>query len=280
MSAHTTLRIGGPADYFAEPDNEEDLIALVLWARRRGLPFRVIGSGANLLVSDAGVRGLVIQNRNCRGSLQARTGTLYVGSGVQLADAASYCAGRGWSGLEWAVGIPGTVAGAIVGNAGAFGGYIGNVVRSVTVLDQAGQVTQFSAGDCGFVYRGSRFKGQWPQHLVLLGAALTLTRQDVAAIQRTIAEYVTRREAAQPWEPSAGSVFKRTAAHPAGWLIEQVGLKGQRVGDAQISPKHANFIVNLGQATAGDVLALITMAQRAVRERFGVDLELELEQVS
>lgn len=283
MALHTTLGIGGPADYYAVVYTQEQLLALVQWACGEGLPYRVIGSGANLLVADEGVPGLVIENRINYCYLCLDTGLVRVGSGVTLSDLALYTAKRGWAGLEWAIGIPGTVGGAIVGNAGAFGGYIGDVVQEVTVLDAQGRVCALSATECGFVYRGSRFKRAWGERAqganqeVILAAVLALRRAAVNELGARLQEYEERRARSQPMEPSAGSIFKRTSQYPAGWLIEQVGLKGTRIGGAQISPQHANFIVNLGGATAADVLALIDLAKRRVQERFGVELELEIE---
>lgn len=283
MALHTTLGIGGPAEYYAIAHTQEQLIALVRWACGEGLPYRVIGSGANLLITDEGVPGLVIENRINHCCLCPDTGLVRVGSGVNLSDLALYTARRGWAGLEWAVGIPGTVGGAIVGNAGAFGGYIGDVVQGVTILDAHSRVCTLSAAECGFVYRGSRFKqalgkkGQGANQEIILAAVLALRRAAISELEARLQEYTERRARSQPTEPSAGSVFKRTSQYPAGWLIEQVGLKGTRIGGAQISPQHANFIVNLGGATAADVLALIDLARKRVQEHFGIDLELEIE---
>jgi len=277
MALHTTLGIGGPAEYYAVVHTQEQLIALVRWARKEGLPYRVIGSGTNLLVADEGVSGLVVENRISHCCLRPDTGLVLVGSGVILSDLALYTARHGWAGLEWAIGIPGTVGGAIVGNAGAFGGYVGDVVQEVTILDGQGQVRTLSGAECAFVYRGSRFKGARREQEVILSAALALRRASLAELEARLQEYTDRRARTQPAEPSAGSVFKRTPQYPAGWLIEQVGLKGARIGGAQISPQHANFIINLGNATAADVRALVDLTRKRVRERFGIELELEIE---
>ena len=179
------------------------------------------------------------------------------------------------------MGIPGSVGGAIVGNAGAYGSYIGDVTRKATVLTPDGTVRTLSATEIGFGYRTSRFKGQAGkgEQEIILSAEFALRPEPVQSLAEKMADYTRRREASQPTEPSAGSVFKRTKQYPAGFLIEQAGLKGTRIGGAQISPKHANFIVNLGQARAADVKALIDLAQERVRERFGVELELEIELV-
>jgi UDP-N-acetylmuramate dehydrogenase len=279
MSRHTTFRIGGPADFYAATESEDELAALIGWAREEGIPSRVIGSGANLLVSDAGVRELIIENRIGGCTVDLRRDLVRAGAGLPAADLAAYTLSIGLAGLEWAVGLPGTLGGAVVGNAGAFGGYMDQVVRSVTVLPASGQIARLDADACGFSYRNSLFKGGSLRRVVILGAELQLRRDEAGVLERLAQGYAARRDAGQPWEASAGSVFKRTADHPAGWLIERTGLKGHRVGGARISPRHANFIVNNGNATAGDVLTLINMARDAVRGQFAVDLELEIEMV-
>ena len=279
MSRHTTFGIGGPADFYAAAESEDEMVALDTWAREEGIPTRVIGSGANLLVSDVGVRELIIENRIGGCTVNLSHALVRAGSGIPMADLAAYTMAMGLAGLEWAVGLPGTLGGAIVGNAGAFGGYTDQVVRSATVLAADSHTTRWDAQACGFTYRGSRFKGGQPRGTVILGAELQLHHADAGALKQLAQAYMAKREAGQPWQPSAGSIFKRTADHPAGWLIEQTGLKGHRVGGAQISTRHANFIVNNGDATAVDVLALITLARDAVKRQFAVDLELEIEMV-
>jgi UDP-N-acetylmuramate dehydrogenase len=177
------------------------------------------------------------------------------------------------------VGIPGSVGGAIVGNAGAYGDYISDVLRKATVLGADGALHELSARELGFAYRTSKFKehGAKGKQEVILSAEFMLRPEPAQTIAEKMADYTRRREESQPAEPSAGSVFKRTEQYPAGFLIEQAGLKGAHIGGAQISPKHANFIVNLGGAKAADVKALIDLAQEQVREQFGVKLELEIE---
>lgn len=280
LAGHTTFRIGGPAQWFATAYRAVELESAVRWARDREIPVRIIGAGTNLLVADSGVRGLVIENRmaNCRVNLPNTV--VVAGCGAMIADLATWTCHRGLAGLEWAVGIPGTLGGAIVGNAGAFGGYVSDIVRSVATLGASGARQVLSAADCGFAYRDSRFKQAGSARDILLEAELTLSAGDPKGIRARVQEYMNRREASQPWQPCAGSVFKRSSEHPAGWLIEQVGLKGARVGGARISPKHANFIINVGDATAADVLNLIDMVRSEVWKRFSVQLELEVEYVS
>jgi UDP-N-acetylmuramate dehydrogenase len=279
MSRHTTLGIGGPADWYAVAATEDEMVALIAWARGEGIPSRVIGGGANLLVSDAGARALIIENRMGGCTVSPASALVWAGSGTPIADLAAYTLSLGLAGLEWAVGLPGTLGGAIVGNAGAIGGYMDQVVRSVTVLPADGQANCWDAQACGFTYRGSRFKADPLCETVVLGAEIQLQRADAGALEQTALAFTAKRDAGQPWEPSAGSVFKRTPDHPAGWLIEQAGLKGHRVGGAQISDRHANFIVNKGKATAVDVLALISLARATVKQQFAVELDLEIEMV-
>jgi len=284
MSLHTSFRIGGPADLYAVAASAQKLAELVSPAREQGIPYLIIGRGTNILVADKGIRGLVIENGGQEIRFEDAGGpdaVLYAESGALLWDLARESARRGLGGLEWAVGIPGSVGGAVVGNAGAYGWYVGDLTRKATVLTADGTVRELSAAEMGFGYRTSRFKGQVGQgeQEVILSAEFVLHPEPAQALAEKMADYTRRREASQPLEPSAGSVFKRTEQYPAGFLIEQAGLKGMRIGGAQISPQHANFIVNLGGARAADVQALINLAQERVREQFGIDLELEIELV-
>jgi UDP-N-acetylmuramate dehydrogenase len=278
LSLHTSFRIGGPADLYAVATKIEDLVRFVSLALEQDIPYLIIGRGTNILVADQGIHGLVIENRVQDICFQDAT-VLYAESGALLRDLARESAQRGLGGLEWAVGIPGSVGGGIVGNAGAYCGYISDVMRKATVLAPDGTVRELSAKEMGLGYRTSRFKGQVVkgEQEVILSAEFMLRPEPAETIAEKMADYTRRREESQPAEPSAGSVFKRTEQYPAGFLIDQAGLKGARIGGAQISPKHANFIVNLGKAKATDVKALIDLAQQQVRERFGVKLELEIE---
>jgi len=285
MALHTSFRIGGPADLYAVATSSQELAELVALAREHEVPYLIIGAGTNILVADKGIRGLVIENRlqitDCR--LQGDEAILYTESGALLCDLARESARQGLAGLEWAVGIPGSVGGAIVGNAGAYGRYMSDVVRGATVLGTDGEARYLTTGDLGFGYRTSRFKGAKGKgqeaREVILSAELVLHRESPEVLEARMDDYTRRREARQPSEPSAGSVFKRTEQYPAGFLIEQAGLKGKRIGNAQISPKHANFIVNLGGAKASDVKALIDLARERVFTEFGIELELEIELV-
>jgi len=277
MSLHTSFRIGGSADLYAVAASAQELVELTSLAREHDVPYLIIGRGTNILVADRGIRGLVIENKLqvTNYELRGDGAILHAESGAFLIDLALESARRGLGGLEWAVGIPGSVGGAIVGNAGAYGSYIGDVVRRATVLTADGAMRELSTEELGFGYRASRFKAASSE--VILSAEVALHPEPVEVLAERIADYTRRREASQPMEPSAGSVFKRTEQYPAGFLIEQAGLKGKRIGDAQISPKHANFIVNLGGAKASDVRALINLARERVWAQFGEELELEIE---
>jgi len=285
LSAHTSYRIGGPADLFVRVESQDELCRVVALARERQVPYFLFGAGTNILVSDKGIRGLVIENR-ARGSrieVREEGAILWAEAGVLLRDLAEESVRRGLAGLEWAVGIPGTVGGAVVGNAGAYGGYVSDILTQVAVLRTNGGIQEIMAEELEFGYRTSRFKAPNRERKaampVILAAQFKLQPESVRVLRERVAEYAQRREARQPSEPSAGSVFKRTAQYPAGFLIEQAGLNGKRIGDAQISTKHANFIVNLGQARASEVKALMDKARDAVLKQFGIRLELEQELV-
>jgi UDP-N-acetylmuramate dehydrogenase len=285
LSAHTSYRIGGPADLFVTVESQDELCRVVALAKESQVPYFLLGAGSNILVSDEGIRGLVIENR-VRGSrfeIRGEGAILWAEAGAFLKDLAGESVRRGLAGLEWAAGIPGTVGGAVVGNAGAYGGYVSDVLTQVAILRADGDIEVLRVEEVRFGYRTSRFKAANRERgatmPVILAAQFKLQPESVEVLQERVAEYTRQREARQPSGPSAGSVFKRTVQYPAGFLVEQAGLKGKRIGDAQISPKHANFIVNLGQARASEVKALMDMARDAVLKQFGIELELEQELV-
>jgi UDP-N-acetylmuramate dehydrogenase len=280
MSDHTTFGIGGPADAYAIAESEEQLQALVDVARSHAVPFFILGSGSNILVGDSGIRGLVIENRSARvdepirqdnGSLRIRAQ-----SGTSLAGLARRLSLRGLAGLEWACGIPGSLGGAVIYNAGAYGGCLADCLRSVRLANGSAEVTELPASDLALGYRGSAFTRGVLQGKVVLSLDLILHQDASQALAARLAELDARRHAAQPRERNAGSIFKNTPEHPAWWLIDQVALRSHRIGGAQISPKHTNFIVNCGHARASDVKALIALAQETVQERFGLRLEPEV----
>jgi UDP-N-acetylmuramate dehydrogenase len=276
MSRHTSFRIGGPAELFVSVGSIEELCKTISLARENHLPYFILGGGTNILVSDEGIRGLVIENKAEKANFKGRV--LYAESGISLSRLARQAIRRGLGGLEWAVGIPGTIGGAIVNNAGAYGFCIGDVLKRATILDATGEVREISAEEMGFGYRNSRFKREGGGEIVL-SAEFDLSYRPRRWLERVVALRMAQRKATQPSLPSAGSVFKNPSGDYAGRLIEEAGLKGKRIGDAQISPKHANFIVNLGEAKASDVKALIDVTRDAVYKEFGVWLELEIELV-
>jgi UDP-N-acetylmuramate dehydrogenase len=286
MREHTSFRIGGPVDYLVTVESRSELTAVLGCCRRARVPYLILGRGTNLLVRDGGLRGVAVTLDGEFLDLEWEGSRVEAGAAVSLADLARECGRRGLSGLEFAVGIPGSVGGAVVMNAGAYDRSVSDVLESAEVLltrapggDPAGSavgggVARVPAAGLGFGYRQSHVQEEgW----VVLRARFRLVPGDPAAIQALEEEFTRRRRERQPLGlPSAGSVFKRPPGHYAGRLIEEAGLKGLRVGDAQVSEKHVGFIVNLGGATARDVLELIRRVQEAVFERSGVFLEPEI----
>ena len=298
VARYTTARIGGPADVLVEAANAEDLKNLVVAARKWDLPITILGGGANVLVSDAGIRGLVIINKAKH--IEFRAGAqVWCESGTVLPTLAREGVARGLAGLEWAVGVPGTVGGAVVGNAGAHGRDIAADLLSATILTEANEVVEWSSADLQLEYRSSRIKRDARDRMqearnrrqeaggkkyatrttpfVVLAATFQLTAADPAKLAQKADEFNDYRRRTQPPGASLGSMFKNPPGNAAGRLIDQCGLKGTRVGDAEISTLHANFFVNHGRATAGDVKTLIDVAQQRVKEKFGIELELEIE---
>jgi len=271
MSRHTTFRIGGPADAYVEPADVEALQLLLERARKAKIPVFVMG-GTNLLVRDGGIPGIVVRLVKFDRIQELEDGVLYAEAGVGVPHLLKFAMQRGLTGLEFAAGIPGTVGGAVVMNAGTRFGEMKDIVRKVRMVTTAGEVLDLSADEAGFEYRRSRL----PQGVVV-GVWLGLKQGNKAHIESTVKTWLHRRKATQPIEmPNAGCVFKNPGGEPAGRLIEAVGLKGAQMGDAQVSTKHANFIVNRGRATAGDVLDLIRLVGKTVEEKSGVTLELEV----
>jgi UDP-N-acetylmuramate dehydrogenase len=274
---YTTARIGGPADVLVEATSAKELKSLVVGARKSQLPITLLGGGANVLIGDAGVRGLVIVNKARR--IEFRGGAqVWCESGTVLPTLARECVARGLAGLEWAVGVPGTVGGAVVGNAGAHGRDIASDLLSATILNQANEVVEWTKSDLQYKYRSSTIKREVrSKQPVVLAATFQLTPVDASELARQADEFNDYRRRTQPPGASMGSMFKNPPGEAAGRLIDQCGLKGTCVGDAEISTVHANFFVNHGQAKASDVKALIDLAQQQVKEKFGIELELEIE---
>jgi UDP-N-acetylmuramate dehydrogenase len=280
VARFTSLRAGGPADWFVVAETVTALRKAVVLAWRSGCECRVLGGGSNVLVSDAGIRGLVILNRARDVGFTGEG--VKAESGASLSTLARKCVAQGLGGLEWAVGIPGSVGGAVVGNAGAWGGDVASALIRAQVLGQDGAVRTWLPERFAYGYRTSILKAPSSasgRQEVILEAEFHLKRRDRKDLEDRVEEIVSQRKASQPAGASCGSVFKNPPGDYAGRLIEAAGLKGHRRGSAEISRKHANFILNRGGATAADIKALIDLARSSVSARFGTELELEIELV-
>ena len=274
MERHTTFRIGGPARRMALPATVGEAVAVLELAEAEGWPLLAVGNGSDLLVSDRGLDRLVLLTTGLDFVEPVGERRLRVGAGTRLAKVATAAMERSLAGLAFAHGIPGTLGGAVFMNAGAYGGEMAQVVESVTAWLPGQGVRELEAGELELSYRHSRFSGG---EGVVLAATLALTPGDREAIRGEMAELIARRRQSQPLEwPSAGSAFKRPPGHYAGTLIERCGLKGLRVGGAQVSEKHAGFIINRGGATCADVVALMEEVRRRVLAETGVTLEPEI----
>ncbi|MGQ0602033.1 MAG: UDP-N-acetylmuramate dehydrogenase [Anaerolineales bacterium] len=280
LAKYTAARIGGLAEFLVFAESAEELAEQVRAAWQTGLKPTLIGGGANILVSDAGVRGLVILNRSKRVEFRDadEPPTVWAESGANLGLLARQCAARGLSGLEWAATVPGTVGGAVYGNAGAHGGDVALNLVMAEILHHDGRVSRWTPEELSFGYRSSALKRQKAGH-VILSAEFTLRRGEPGELQAKIEAYAAQRKRTQPPGASMGSMFKNPPGDYAGRLIEAAGLKGTRLGNAEVSPLHANFFVNHGECHAADVFALIHLAHDAVKTQFGVDLQLEVELV-
>lgn len=274
----TTVRTGGPADYYARPDTSERLAELLAWADSEGVEVGVVGSGSNLLVADAGFRGLVMKLDGALAAIERDGRRLLCGGGARLPQASARAAREGLSGLEFGVNIPGTVGGAVKMNANAYGGDLSRVLEWVDVATPGGTDRRTPA-QLGFSYRRSSLG---PREIVA-GASFALEEADPASVKATLAEMRAQRKAAQPSGiKTFGSTFKnpddpRAEGRSAGVLLDEAGCRGLAVGGARFSEKHANFVENAGDATTADVVALMAEGRRRVRERFGVELEPEVQ---
>jgi UDP-N-acetylmuramate dehydrogenase len=291
----TTMKVGGAAEYYATVHTTDQLLKLVRWAHSVALPYFILGGGSNILISDAGIQGLVIENRcrqvrvdeaPCCQFPQDERPYLMAESGAAMAGAARVSVRNGLQGLEWAVSVPGTVGGAVVGNAGAHGGEVKDNLEYALLLDERGDVQEYKAADFHYAYRNSTLKRLQPLVAgfkpVVLHANFRLERGDPAEIAARADRFLQHRRRTQPVEPSLGSTFVNPVGDYAGRLIEAAGLKGARVGGVEVSTLHANFIINpggVGKATASDVIRLIEQIQRVVFERCGVHLEQEIQLV-
>lgn len=306
---YTTFKIGGPAKYFFVARKKEDLIKAVKIAKKNKLPFFILGGGSNVLFSDKGYKGLVIRILNSRATLrgvsrsarssQILNSKLYAETGVKLDDLAKLAAKKSLTGFEWAAGIPGTIGGAVYGNTGAFGSSITDVVQGVEALDLKGfKVQKFNQKKCRFLNKDSIFKHR--KNLVILSVIIKLKKGDRGEIRNEIKRHLKHRGENHPCEfPSAGCIFKNHRSKirdpkllkkypelkefnkgtriPTAYLIDKSGLAGKKIGRAEISQKHANFVINLGGAKAIDVIKLIKLAKQKVKRKFGIDLKEEIQ---
>lgn len=277
LAAHTTLRLGGPADIWFPAQAVAELVTVASLARQYQVPLFMLGGGANLLIREAGIRGLVVENR--ANKLQFTATGVLAESGAVIPRLAKHCAQRGLSGLEWAAGVPGTIGGATVNNAGAYGKSMADSLVQAELLQADGRRVWRGVDWFEYRYRMSKLKQAGDRKAVVLQVELALIPAPVADIRAMMQIYNERRKATQPPGATIGSMFKNPPGDYAGRLIEAAGLKGYRLNRAQISPVHANFFVNLGGAKADDVVALIDTARRKVYEKFGIELELEIEVV-
>ncbi len=285
LARYTSWRIGGPARFYSEASDTETVRAVLHWGRERNLPLLLLGGGTNLLICDQGFDGLVVRYRAQHWEIAERGthATLFAQAGAPIGKLAWAAASRGWRGLEWAAGLPGTLGGAIYGNAGCYGSDIASVLESVTLLVD-GREEHWTLPHLNFGYRTSALKQRAHTSTdnppIILAAHLNLERDDAADLIETMRAIAARRKDSTPAGSTCGSVFKNPPGGlSAGYLIDQAGLKGTRHGNAEISTRHANYIVNLGGASSSDVLALIEQARSSVLQQSGVALELEIQLV-
>jgi UDP-N-acetylmuramate dehydrogenase len=285
MARHTTFKIGGPADALAQPQNESQLRQLVQWAGQNSIPYLVFGGGSNLLVRDGGIRGLVICLNAMAGEVQWRElppeVIVTIGAGVPTKRLCVLALRHGWEGMNFALGIPGTLGGAVLMNAGTAQGSMADALSAVTVMTGSGQTERIARDQLQMQYRGL----QWPAHIqggtgqtIVMTAEFRLTMGDRDHVRRQARQLMRARARKLPsWKPSAGCFFKNPSAQmPAGRLIDEAGLKGLCVGQAQVSSLHANFIINRGSATAGDVIRLVEQIRKRVDAKYGVKLQPEV----
>jgi UDP-N-acetylmuramate dehydrogenase len=275
LARHSQFGVGGPAQWFTTTRDTESLAALLRRCSESGVAVTMLGAGSNALISDAGIRGLVIRHDDR--TLHAEDEhAVVLGGGCMMPRVALDCAKCGLAGLEFGIGVPGTCGASVSGNAGAFGIEMADVLIDCTALDPAGRPVTLDAAECGFSYRHSRFKDDL-RDLVVVSARLRVHADDPTLVRERTDAVQAQRKASQPYGVrSLGSVFKNPPGDRAGRLVEAAGLKGRRVGGAEISPKHANFIVNVDHASAADVLALVAVAHDAVQQQSGVNLEREI----
>jgi len=274
LARHTTFKIGGPADYLVLPSSIKEVSEVMVIAKEYEVPVTVLGNGSNILVLDKGIRGLVLKMGPDMSYITHTGSIVCSGAGAMLSEVSGYAAKLSLGGMEFAIGIPGSIGGAVYMNAGAYSGEMCQIVAAVTGVCTDGSITHFNKSEIAFGYRHSAFQ---ENDCIICEVELQLQQQEKPMITQKMDEYTFKRESKQPLEmPSAGSTFKRPTGHFAGTLIEEAGLKGLTVGGAQVSVKHAGFVINAGGATAQDVLMLIKEVQKRVYEHSGVMLQPEV----
>ena len=278
LAAYTSARIGGNADAFIIAHSADELAEIVSQLWEMNIPYLLLGSGSNLLISDAGFHGVAVLNKAKEIRFnEGENPSVNAESGVTMSRLANQSATRAFAGLEWAATVPGPVGGAVYGNAGAFGGDMAGALLHVKLLTKAGRET-WTVEDMRYVYRSSTLKGVAIK-AIILSAEMKLKKGEQAQIQERMRSFIQKRKDTQPPGASMGSMFKNPEGDYAGRLIEEAGLKGTRIGNVEISDIHANFFINHGETKASDVIALVQLAQESVKEKFGVSLELEIEVV-
>jgi UDP-N-acetylmuramate dehydrogenase len=271
LAQFTTFRIGGVADYFVEPVDPCDAVNIVNYAKNKDIPYYVMGNGSNVLISDEGIRGLVLNLESGFSYMRHENGKIIAGAGVKMAKFVDFCIQNGYRGVEMLAGIPATVGGALVMNAGAYGGEMSDYVVEVQVVKN-GEIKRLTKEESGFMYRNSKLR-----QAVVLEGVFELPKGNPEEVSRKRKELLLKRNDAQPVEiPNAGCIFKNPKDNYAAKLIEECGLKGKSIGGAMVSPKHSNFIVNYDKATAEDVIELIKIIRKTVKEKYGIKLELEV----
>jgi UDP-N-acetylmuramate dehydrogenase len=276
LAGLTSFRVGGPAQWYVAPRSPEEVFLSFDWAQGRDLPITLLGAGSNLLVSDRGIPGLVLCTRHLRrATFNAETGQVTAGAGEPIARLAWQAAKRGWTGFEWAVGIPGTVGGCVVMNAGAHNRCVADTFVSALVLQPDGTVAELKPQELDYSYRTSILQGD--RRLVLQATFQLEPGSTRSQVMATTNQNLQQRKSSQPYHlPSCGSVFRNHDTHAAGWLIEQIGLKGYQIGGAQVAHRHANFILNCGGAKASDIFQLIHYVQAQVERHWSLCLHPEV----
>lgn len=277
LRRHTTFRVGGPADYLVMPVKAEEIKGVIQLCHKEGVPYYILGNGSNLLVGDKGYRGVMMKFHQSLNRLRVEGNVIRAEAGCSLAQIAVTALEAGLTGFEFAAGIPGTLGGAVVMNAGAYGGEMKDVLRSATVLTRDGDILELPLAELEMGYRTSIISRK---DYIVLEARISLQRGEREEIRAKMEDLRKRRVEKQPLEyPSAGSTFKRPEGYFAGKLIQDAGLRGARIGGAQVSEKHCGFVINTGDATAADIVNLIRHVADTVKEKFGVTLEPEVKRI-